>query len=339
MAKSCLSLAAMTCALVLVVGCGGKESMASRSARAFREAQQRGERVGGEAHVHEASAGEAPAHGHKASAGEAAHEHGDAAAEAHAGPSAGEHEAVTHGASEHGDAAAAHAATRGHAATAAQSEHPGRLVERAAPGSATVALSARGGATTRSTAAHSPQAAALPAPVDHAAMGHAASPAAAHPPPGTPPQPVHAAAAPPTVPGAPAATLVPDAIDAAAPTAVADAHLAAAANAGEHGGHAAHGAGNYRQIDAGRTAEPQPTPSHHEPNGQDPGRAAHDGHGAHAHDADGHSGGDDVRGHAQTHDAGGHAHSYGADGDAGGHAVEGHAHRSDHATDSTENEP
>ena len=67
MAKSCLPLAAVTCALVLVVGCGGEESMASRSARAFREAQQRGEKVGSEAH----------AHGHEASAGEAAHEHGD----------------------------------------------------------------------------------------------------------------------------------------------------------------------------------------------------------------------------------------------------------------------
>ena len=155
-------------------------------------------------------------------------------------------------------------------------------------------------------------------------MGHAAPPPATHPQPGTAPQPVHAAAAPPTVPGAPAATLVPDAVDAPAPTAVADAHLAAAASAGEHGGHAAHGAGNYRQVDAGRTAEPQPTPSHHEPNGHDPGRAAHEGHDSHS---------------APAHADGAPAHAHDADGHAGGDDVKGHAHRTDRAADSTESEP
>ena len=38
MAKSCLPLAAMASALVLTFGCGGQESMASRSARAYQQA-------------------------------------------------------------------------------------------------------------------------------------------------------------------------------------------------------------------------------------------------------------------------------------------------------------
>ena len=256
MAKSCLPLAAMTCALVLVVGCGGEESMASRSARAFREAQEHGESVSGEGHDHghgAAASGEVAherADGTKAAAKEdaPAHVHDGPAAEAHTGGHGAEHEAVTHDASK-----------RGHA------------------------KSAGGAAAARQRAPTSPAPSGHPptddgAAADHAAMGHAAAPAAAHASPAMTPQAVHVAAAAPVAAGAPAATLAPDAIDAPAPSAVADAHLAAAASAGEHGGHAAHGASTYRQLDAGRTTEPQPAPTHHEPNGQGPGRAAHDDH-------------------------------------------------------------
>lgn len=52
-------------------------------------------------------------------------------------------------------------------------------------------------------------------------------------------------------PGQPAATLRPDALDAPAPTAVADARRAAEM-AGEMKGMSAHGQGTYRQVDAGR---------------------------------------------------------------------------------------
>lgn len=257
MAKSCLPLAAMTCALVLVVGCGGEESMASRSARAFREAQQRGESVGGEAH----------AHGHGAPAGgEAAHER------AHGAAGSAESEAAAH-------------------------EHGGATAEAQA-GAQVAVPSARSGAKKPQAAASRPpadQAAVGLTPEDHAAMGHAAPPTVPNTPRAVTPQAAHDPAAAPAAAGAPAATLVPDAVDAPAPSAVSDARLAAAAGASSHGGHAA-GASTYRQLDAGRAAEPQPAPSQHEPNGKGPGRATHDHHG----------------GHAPAYDAGGHAHVHGA---------------------------
>jgi hypothetical protein len=59
------------------------------------------------------------------------------------------------------------------------------------------------------------------------------------------------------LPGQPAATLRPDPLDAPAATSVAEAQ-GAAAMAREMAGHAGHGAGAYRQVDAGRGPVAQP---------------------------------------------------------------------------------
>lgn len=74
-----------------------------------------------------------------------------------------------------------------------------------------------------------------PAGMDHSGMQHGESPA-------TP-----AAVAP----GQPAKTLSPDALDAPAPTSVADAQRSAEM-AGSHSGHGAHGVARYSHVDAGR---------------------------------------------------------------------------------------
>ena len=115
---------------------------------------------------------------------------------------------------------------------------------------------------------HGGHAAMQPDSGPHAGHGPTTSeaPPAAMPPaghaghmPAAPPVPAHAS------PGQPAATLRPDAADAPAATSVIDAQRAAAlASEMAGGGHGGHGAGTYRQLDAGRAPTAQPESQEHE---------------------------------------------------------------------------
>lgn len=238
MAKSYVPLSALAGTLVLALGCGGTDSVASESARAFREAQRRGEKVQGDAHGHGAvspTSGEAEAGDHAGhatasvtavgkqdehAAMDRAMEHGDGGGRAAPGGHDIDHAARGHGRMAHGGTGTA-----------------GKPIDHAAMG--------HGGGTAAPTARAT-------APADHAAMGHGTA-HAAQPPSlaaieartATPP-------AAPVTPGAPAATLSPDPLDAPAPTAVAQAQRAATAS-GASGGHGAHGpTSTYRHVDAGR---------------------------------------------------------------------------------------
>ncbi len=233
-----LSMAAIAGGLALAawIGCGGEQTVASKSAAAFREAQERGETFGGGGHAHGAATpgGEDDAHAaHDGAAGtgEAApgEEHGGT--EAHGG-----HAVMGHG---------QHPAAPG-AGTGLPSEHAGHgAVPRGSPPAGTPPAAGHAG--------HAPPAGtAQPPAAGHA--GHAPGPGGMRP--------AGPAPAPTAVPpGLPAATLRPDPLDAAAATSLIDARRAAEI-AGEMagGGHGAHGAGTYRQRDAGRGPEHQHDP-------------------------------------------------------------------------------
>ncbi len=240
--------------LVSLIGCGREESVASKSAAAFREAQKRGEAFGGQGHGHGAAtpgggedtpegmpAEHAPA-GEEAPAGEAMRHGGAHGGMAHPGATPGApgkerhggHAAMEHGTMEHGQRPAAPSGP-------APEQHAGHGGHRAVPREA-------------------PPAATPPA--GHA--GHASSPAGVQPAPSAP-----APAAVP--PGQPAATLRPDPLDAPAASSVADAQRAAALAQEMAGdGHGGHGAGTYRQIDAGRASGAQPESQEHEEHDHDP---------------------------------------------------------------------
>lgn len=95
-------------------------------------------------------------------------------------------------------------------------------------------------------AGHSPQAAGQPGAMDHAAMGHSATPRTPLPPPE--PEPSSRTAPP----GQPAATLQPDALDGPVATSVSDASRAAAMAAEMAAGGHAMQHGSYTHTDAGR---------------------------------------------------------------------------------------
>ncbi len=223
--RSVVAALAAGAALAALAGCGREESVASKSAAAFREAQARGETFGGDGH----------AHGH-GTAGAGAGE--DAAAHEHAGPAVApttEQGAEGHTAMVHGGPAADARERGAHAA------HDGAARQAPPPASAPPAAGHTG---------HPPAAGSAPPP----AAGRGVAPPAA-------------AAVPP---GQPGATLRPDPLDAPAPTSLIDARRAAeiaAEMAG--GGHGAHGAGTYRQSDAGRGPEAYqehaPAPSEPQP--------------------------------------------------------------------------
>lgn len=202
--------------LAVLIGCGREESVASKSAAAFREAQKRGVTFEGEGH----------AHGHEAAV--PGHEHAPPEAAARGEEAAPGH---VHGAAKETPAEGA----MGHAG-----EHGGHA--GMAHGARPSAPREHGG---------------------HAALGHAQSPAApgGHAGHGTmagqaPPAP--SVPAPVAVPsGQPAATLRPDPLDAPAATSQTDAQRSAAMAREMAGGHGAHGAGNYRQVDAGRAPDPR----------------------------------------------------------------------------------
>jgi hypothetical protein len=215
--------------VLALAGCGEERSVASKSAAAFREAQKRGETFGGEhAHGHGVAGGgeHVPAESAQ-NAGEkedaaAGHVHGAGEKPAAGGPQRHADEHGGHAAMEHGRHPAAPAERHDHSA-----------MEHAAPGA-----HAGHGAMARETPP-----AAVPPVSDHA--GHAPTPTGVQSVPSAPP-PVAVS------PGQPSATLRPDPLDAPAATSVIDAQRAAQEMAG--GGHGAHGAGTYRQVDAGRSA-------------------------------------------------------------------------------------
>ena len=201
-------------ALAVLIGCGREESVASKSAAAFQEAQKEGKTFAGAGHDHGAgqahdthgAAGPAPAQG-----GE--HHHSTA-------PEA-DHSAMGHGG---GHSAEGHATAQheGHASPSAGHGHTGHpqptapghdhgAVQPAAPGHEHAGHPAPGGGTPSRPVADLP---AQPASILR-------------------PDPLDA----------PAATSVLDAQRAG--------EMNQAMN-GAHGGHGGHGAGTYRHVDAGR---------------------------------------------------------------------------------------
>jgi hypothetical protein len=237
-------------AFAALIGCGGEQTVASKSATAFREAQKRGETFGSDGHAHgpgAAAPGEelAPAEGVQREEATSGHAHG-----------AGEESSTAGGMrheGEHGGRPDAPDEHRGHAAmergrrAAAPSGHAGHgAMPQEAPPAATP-------------------------PAGHA--GHAPSPVGA--------QPAPLAPAPVAVPpGQPAATLRPDPLDAPAATSLAAAQSSAAmAQEMAGGGHGGHSAGNYRQVDAGRgpqasQEEKKDINEEHQHEPPDPGGAA-----------------------------------------------------------------
>ncbi len=245
------ALALMVPAAALL-GCGEHETMASKSAREFREAQRRGESFAGEGHGHgqDATPAADPRDQERSAmtgkdSGEHGMEHG------HADGTAGTTE---HGTSETGD--------HGHGPATEHGRHGAP-----APSKAGMQGHARTG-----TPQHS-----MSGPHDHRQPAPTAATPEMHPHGAgreTPPPPlvnaVSAAA------GAPAAALAPDPIDAPAATAVAEARRAAAtgsAMGGTRGMHA-HGASGYRQRDAGREPAAQAPLRPHEDHSAPPPGAA-----------------------------------------------------------------
>ena len=229
------SLAGVLWGLFLTLGCGDNQTVASKSAASYGEAQRKGTPVA-EGHGHAHSPGEhggppaGPAHaGHAAPTvdpgeTEADHGHSSSAEKDHAIHSQAAE--VQHGHNAH--TAAASASGHAHAPTqhpVAAHEHPTDM-DHAKMG-------------------HSPT-----TPMDHSGMAqHGAGMAL------PPPKPEAASAV--AASGAPAATLRADSIDAPAPTAVADAERSAAMAAEmATGGHGMQH-GTYTQTDAGREPRPE----------------------------------------------------------------------------------
>jgi len=240
--RAMLLVVALVMALV-AAACGGEQSVASKSAAAYREAQARGTPVGG-GHDHG---------GHGATATTASADHSAHGATT-TGDAATDHSA--HGTGADAQAGMNHGATAG--GTMDHSAHGGAAtVDHAAMGHGTGATNAHAGhATTRGTTA-----------ADHAAMGHGSTSTNAHA--GhtatTNAHAQHGAGAT-SIPAAapaprssaemqrlqPATTLRRDAFDAPASVSVSEA--AKAAQGGSHEGHGTRG------ITAGEDHENPPTP-------------------------------------------------------------------------------
>ena len=252
---------------LVVYGCGGKETIASKSAAAFREAQKQGRPLGPAEHGHGAitpsDSSEAVDHaamGHTdtaptdhASMGQGTAPQMDHASMGHAAPTAGTMRGMDH-------------SRMGHATPATQtsgSPHAGHAMPPQTEQPQT------GQTQTGVHAVHSmpPQTAQAQTDV-HA--GHAAPPQTAqaqtgahggHAMPsqqGVPTTPTGSPVAQ-AEPGQPSATLAPDSLDAPAATSLMDsARSAEISREMASGGHAMHGAPNYRQVDAGRAGGPVP---------------------------------------------------------------------------------
>lgn len=251
--------------LAALGGCGREQTVAGKSAAAFREAQKRGEAFegAGHSHGHGATTPGGGHAGHHAGAGAAPpeettagtmHDHGD-------------HGAATHAEAGHGTAAGAHAghSARGHgsathAGGSGSAGHRAQGAEHQSGGHAGHSGMHHG----QSPAAPVGQTSGGPTRPDETGhAGHGAMPPAA------PSTSAPASALP--SPGQPAQTLRPDPLDAPAATSVLDAQRSAEMAQGmAGGGHGSHGVGTYRQVDAGRGPE-----AHQGSEEQPPGASAH----------------------------------------------------------------
>ena len=253
-------LAGGLAAFVAMAGCGGEQSIASKSAAAFREAQKKGETFEDASHSHGHGAmtpGGPGGRRSEAGASTAAADHANHANPEEAPPGHG-HSAMGHGSQAHaGHAGMDHGQSHQRHAepgrTAGQDEHAGHEGQAGQTGHTGHAAmppqapSAGGQAPSGGHAGHSP------------ARGGMA--------PGT-----SVAASETVPPGQPAKTLNPDELDAPAATSVADAQRSAeiaeemtgTTSAGGHEGHAGHGGGTYVHVDAGReTGAPEGAHDHH----------------------------------------------------------------------------
>ncbi|HBL26604.1 MAG TPA: hypothetical protein DD490_07205 [Acidobacteria bacterium] len=210
-----LIIGSLLVTLASLTGCGGEQSVASKSAAAFREKQKKGETFAGDGH-----GAMTPGGGHEMP-------------EAAPGASDGGHARMAEG-------------------EMASMDHAG------------MAEMAQGGKQGMAGMDHSRMAeegkGSKPAAVQEgmAGMGHSAggSGSAGHEMGGDMPADTAVAAPEPVSPGQPAETLRPDALDSPVATSVVDAQRSAEMAEGmaglTGGGHGTHGAGTYRQLDAGR---------------------------------------------------------------------------------------
>lgn len=230
----------------LIFGIGGKETVASRSAAAFREAQRKGEPVREGAHGHGALSPGAPAQPAHSEHGGSETKASEQAQQESSGMAG--HDMSGQPMSTSAPSADAHA---GHAmsAQAGPGSPVGREGQPQAPAGGHAGMQHGGSAA---PPADSPRGAAVGSTAStesHEGMRHgqeglsASSPATA----AQQPQAVQAS------PGQPAETLQPDPLDRPAETSVVDARRSAEMAEEMGGGHGMrHGVTSYRQLDAGR---------------------------------------------------------------------------------------
>jgi hypothetical protein len=242
-------------ALAFLTGCGGEQSVASKSAAAFREAQKKGETFEGAGHSHGHGA-VTPGGTHAEPEAEteeqhpAGHDHGTAEA-----PAAGGQEGRGHGA--HAAAPAPGREGAGHEAHGAAGaepqggSHSGHGRSTASPGGRMPEHLGETGHAGQ----HAGHGTASPQPPVQGAQPPGAGHEGHSPSQGGTPS-VASAPAPVAVPPEqPARTLRPDPLDAPAATSVVDAQRSAEMARemeGGHGGHGGHGSTTYRHVDAGR---------------------------------------------------------------------------------------
>lgn len=228
---------------LVVAGCGGKETIASKSAAAFREAQKQGKTLGPAEHGHGAltpsdssDAADHEAMGHTKSA------QTDQAAMGHQTGAQVDHASMGHAASTGGTATGMDHSRMGHATPSTKmpsGAHAGHAMPRTEQ------------TQTRDHAGHAmpPQIAQTPtdAHAGHSMPGQQGATSA--------PLGSRVAQA---EPGQPAATLTADSLDAPASTSLTDsARSAEMARQMAAGAHAMHGSTNYRHVDAGRVGPAQ----------------------------------------------------------------------------------
>ena len=230
-------------ALIGLAGCGREPSVASKSAAAFKEAQARGETFGGGAQGHGAMT---PGGGHEMA--DTAPEGGTAAG--HSGmPMEGmDHSGQAQGGMDHSGMT-----MKGmdHSKTGQGGMDHSRMAQGGMDHSGTAMKGMDHSKAGQSGMDHSGTAM---KDMDHSKMGQGGMDHSGMAMGGMDPtEPVAVAASP----GQPVATLRPDALDAPAATSAADAQRSAEmaqemAGGMTGGGHGGHGAGTYRQVDAGR---------------------------------------------------------------------------------------
>lgn len=191
--------AALAAGLVALAACSGEPSVASKSAAAFEEAQEKGQTFGGEGHSHGHGGEPAEAPEQPAAGGEHQHHAGHEGMDHSAHGTAGKESPADHSAMDHGAGAhAGHAPRRSGSARPDASGHAGHAGHGAPPAQA---------------------------PADHSGHAGHSAPAGGSP-----------SATAPELPEQPASILRPDPVDAPAATSVLDAQRAAEMS-GEHAGH------------------------------------------------------------------------------------------------------